>query len=519
MVSTYAKITVAGVTTGIVKIGSVIKTISENNAVSNFNLTIKNQDGLSKADYTIGDEVVIYVEQDVNPATAKVFTGVLEDIDFVGKGVSEELIISGRDYTAVLQDNTVQPVVYNDDDISVIVKDIIDNNVDGITYVNVPTATGKVVDHISFNHKNVYDAIKQLAVLGNLIFWVDEDKDLHLVAKNTVSSGVTLDKTNITKSSFKETDKEIANEVWVYGDRQLSGWQNNFTTLGAGTTGSTFTLDYKPHNTIVYVAGSTVPKRGAVAEMLSTPQSGVDYVVNYNDASITFVSGTEFGDRIPVSGNAVQIDYQRSTPIIKVGTDRTSIGKYKKKVKIITDKDIKDPRTAKDMVASELEENAYPKKQGSLSVNEVLDLTPGETVIVDLPNSNVDEQTYNILQVKYDLNKTALFNNNVLTIKVNKKIKDVTDTIKQMALDIKKLQGSDIEDSDVISRLETDIGSVGVRVKNWTVLTRGIGDSFVLGHALNGKLGSPAVGIGGGQVELGSATIGTLTVQQSGGTF
>jgi hypothetical protein len=43
----------------------------------------------------------------------------------------------------------------------------------------------------------IFDALKQLAQLSGYIFYVDVDKDLHFEMAENVSSGVTLDNTNL----------------------------------------------------------------------------------------------------------------------------------------------------------------------------------------------------------------------------------------------------------------------------------------------------------------------------------
>jgi len=503
----------------------VVNSIGVNNSSSNFRCVFPNHNGLHKDDFTIGDELIIYANKtnDIDsllfPLTfpfdfsTRVITGLIEDIRFFGKEQDEEMILSGRDYTARLQDATVEPVVYNNQEVSVIVKDIMDNNVDGITTEGVDT-TSTTLDHISFNHISVFDALKQLADVSGFIFWVDVNKVLNFKQKESIDSGFTLDNTNVLKSTFRESDQDMANEVWVYGDRRLTAWQNTFTADGAG---SVFELDYKPHNTSVLVAGSTTPKKGGVFQLVDFAPSGVEYLIDYHNKKIIFVSGTNAGDNIPVSGDSITVDYDRSTPIIKYGFDRSSIETYGKKVKVIVDKNIKDPRLAKDVLTAELEENKLPKIQGNLSLQGIQILTAGKTVGVNLPNNGITNQTYEIIEVVYEFNKKNNLSEKVMRVKVSKKLKDVIDTIKQLMLDVKKIQVGDISTSDVITRLEASTGSAGVRVKEWYVKTRTIGDCFVLGHPVNGVLGSPVLGTGGSQVTLGSSTLSSFTVQYSGG--
>jgi len=208
-----------------------------NNSASSFKANFNNERGRNKTAFTVGDEIFTFADDTVDVHTYafpytfdftllnKLFTGIIEDVNFTGKAEKEKVTISGRDFTARLQDATVEPVVYNDTEVSVIVKDIISNNVSDITttFVDVTTTT---LGNIAFNHTPVFDALKKLADLSGFYFFVDSDKVLHFKNKGSIVSGSTFDNTNIVKSIFKTTDKEIANKVWVYGGRQLAAAQN-----------------------------------------------------------------------------------------------------------------------------------------------------------------------------------------------------------------------------------------------------------------------------------------------------
>ena len=65
-----------------------------------------------------------------------------------------------------------------------------------------------------------------------------------------------------------------------------------------------------------------------------------------------------------------------------------------------------------------------------------------------------------------------------------------TDTIKDILLELRKAQGQDMQDTDVITRYEMSLGSAGVRVSGATIWDISIGSSFLLGHSVNGLLGS-----------------------------
>lgn len=479
----YTKLNVSGIEITDNRSINIIKSTGEGNASSNFLAQLNNLNGVNAGSWAIGDDVEIYAEKDTNPPTTKIFKGILESISYPSKPNNEMIILKGRDYTSRLMERTVEPEVYTSLKAGSIVKDILNKYVDDITDTNV--SSGIQIDRITFNQTKVFDAIKQLADLTDFNFYIDTDQDLHFSPKLSTSSNKTFGSGNVTSVNFREDRDKIFNEIWVYGDRYLDGYQETFT--GDGVT-SGFTLTYKPHNTIINV-GSDITQPGGIYGM-TTHLSGVKYLVNYNGKEIVFVSGTNFGDNIPPNGSGIQVDYKRLLPIVKVGRNVSSISLYGKRVKSISDRNIKDPETAETILSTELNKWALPEKEGTLEIKGVVDITPSQTCVVHLPNQNVSNQIYEILEAKYNFNK---FNNQaekVLTLKVNKKAKDIADPLKDLINEMKRTQASDMSDSDHLTRLEYTTGSQGIRVSGCIVRIRGLGSSFILGGNSTGSLGT-----------------------------
>ena len=182
----------------------------------------------------------------------------------------------------------------------------------------------------------------------------------------------------------------------------------------------------------------------------------------------------------------------RDLPIVKFGDNDASINAYGKRVKIIQDTSIKDPLTAETILLRELEEYSDPLKQGTLFIKDVGNINPGETCIVNIPLYNINNVTYDILEASYDMNKRNLLSDEILSIKVNKKIPDITDTLKDILLQQKKLQSKDMQDSDLLTRYKWTTGSFGIRQSGTEVWTQPIGSSFILGHLSHALLGSYA---------------------------
>ena len=382
-------------------------------------------------------------------------------------------------------DRTVEPEVYNNLKAGSIVKDIITKYTNDITTTNVDINNGSAITRITFNQLPVYDAVKQLANLSSMNFYVDTDKDLHFEILAGSSSGSTFDNSNVLSSDFRNRRDTCYNQVWVYGDRYLDGFKETFTA-GSPLNGSIFTLLYKPHNTEITVSGGTI-QPGEIKGISLNVGSEVKYLVSYDDRQIIFTSGTSQGLNIPSSGNSVVINYKRSLPIIKVGQNETSITQYGQRNKVIIDKNIKDPITAEAIMKNELELYSDPLKEGNLYLKGVLNITPGQTCIVNLPREGVSGVTYDIVEARYDFTTENLLNDSVVSIKVNRDLPDLTDTLKDVMLGLKKVQAQDMIDTDLLTRYQFAIGSIGLRTSGIQVFTRGIGSSFILGHGFTGS--------------------------------
>ena len=87
---------------------------------------------------------------------------------------------------------------------------------------------------------------------------------------------------------------------------------------------------------------------------------------------------------------------------------------------------------------------------------------------------------------------------------------DIIDTIKEILIEQKKLQASEMTTSDLLTRYKIGTGSLGIRQSGCEVWTRGIGSSFILGHTINGLVGSYV------NHNLGDSRLGSI-IQFSGG--
>lgn len=490
----------------------VKRSTGDYNSSSSFRATFPNQDGIHNTSFSLNDEVVINADLDTNPAVTKLFTGIIENIKFKARGnVRESVEISGRDLIAVLQDIAAKPRVFKDREASLIVIDLLDQNAKGLlTTTNVNTTT-TTISQITFNHTPLFDALKQLAELSEFYFFVDEDKDLHFVQSSSLSSGITLNTTNIKKAEFKEIDREIFNDIFVYGSEALTGAKEVFDTL----LGSEYVLTDKPHNSRVFVSGTAggfnLQEIGGVLTF-SDPSttSGLNYVIDFNSKKVIFVSGTNAGDNIPVSGTArnVVVEYERNTQILSRKQDPASQTAFGKKNKVIVDRNIKDFSEASAKSTQILADSKDAILQGNLDIDSLLSLTPGNTVVVNLPNFNISSQTYDILEVNYIFNGRTVESNQVQSVRVNKKISDAADIIKDTLLRLKQVETGAFE-GEVLD-LQSATGSLGISGTWFAIQGSPPINTFIFHNGFNDIFNSPVSQLGAREfLENGSTIFGS----------
>ena len=213
--------------------------------------------------------------------------------------------------------------------------------------------------------------------------------------------------------------------------------------------------------------------------------------------------------------------------MVKVGRDQTSIDTYGKRIKVIIDKDIKDPDTALDRLTKELSDNANPKKVGTIDIRGIVDITPSQTAIINLPHQGIDNKTYEILTADYEFDTFHNSTERVLRISVNKKIDDITDTIKNLINNVRTIQSQDVMDSSELTRYETSTGSIGIRHSGVQILESSVTGStyYLYGTSFVPPVNPFKLASGTGQGTLAGSYTGsaqafsTFSVTWSGGYF
>jgi len=482
----YTKVEIEGVEYTDIKSIQLNRSSNENNTTADFTIAFNNTFGSKATTFSLNNKVVIYADKDVDPATTNIFTGIIEDIDFHGSGTRGNLTITGRDYGATLQDIIVTPRIFKDTEASEIVTSLMAQNVStSLVTANSVDVTGTIVDRITFTNVAVYDAIAQIAEIAGYFFYVDEDKDLNFKQKDAVSSGITFDNTNTKSARFRTSDHDIYNEVTVYGTRQLTGARDIFE----GSAGSSMILSAKPHNTRVFYSGTEniLLQPGGVVNVDNPSLDDVKYLVNFQGQQVIVTSGTTGGEAFN-AGSTFVIDYDKSTPIVSLQQDNTSSNAYGPKDKVVTDKNVQSLEEAQTKAQTFLAEHKDPKVQGTITAIGILDVTPGETAIANLPNEGQVSQTYSMINAKYVFNKENNLSEKVLTVRLSKRIADFLDIMKEQILRLRALEAG--EEEATLTILETATDSVGVS-GTALIIQQSIGSGFWFGLPGHNKLNSP----------------------------
>jgi len=469
---------------------TINRSISEQNTTSTFSLSMDSPYGRHTDDFNIDDTIDIFADID-SPPTTKIFRGIIENKTFRGRGTKTTLVLEGRDYGAVLQDVLVFPRIFKDTEVSEIVNSLMSQNIsESLITTNNVNVTTTTIDKITFSNVSVFDAIRQLADIAGFFFYVDQDKDLHFEQKNSTSSGVTLDNTNVQAATFRTSDDDVFNKVTVQGDRQLTGAQQIFTT-GTDNTGSVYILDDKPFNPVVTISGTTntVLQPGGVINIDDPQTKNAKYLVDFQGRQIVTTSGTAAGDNIQPDDTVVIVDYQRSTPLVAIRQSASPFPKHK----IITDRNIRDINEASLRAQTFLNENSDPKVNGNIDVKNIIDLIPGNTVVVNLPDQEQNSETYAITNVKYEFNPTNNQSDRILSLRVNRKISNFLDIVKEQILRLRVLEASETDSSIT----QVQLGSSVVGVYNETqVVSRSIGSAFYFHVPGHDQLNSPSALLG-----------------------
>jgi hypothetical protein len=258
-----------------------------------------------------------------------------------------------EDYTYELDKNLVFDT-YENQDVSDIVKAIIDDYCDGFTYTNVDT-TGIELDYILFNYEQPSKCIQRLAEMVGYDWYVDYDKDIHFFDKRigeTAAFDLTDTNGNYVFDSLKieEDQTQVRNVVYVRGGEYVGDETEDKVGEGDGEIKS-FKLPYR------YNESPTVTVDGSaqtVGVEFIDDAGDYDCLWNYQEKVIRF-------DTAPASGDVV-VSGKPLIPVIIRAKRTASIEKYGEREHIILDKKIKSKQLARQRAEAEFEDFASPTK-------------------------------------------------------------------------------------------------------------------------------------------------------------
>lgn len=495
--ATFAYMTVGSPTA--VAVGSMFETIRVNKGITHesdsFTATMHNLGGRRSGLFSIGQQVDIYHDV-VSPGSLnQIFLGTVEYVNHIGQGPRETIMIGGRDYSNRLMDNRVQNVYLsgtsNVCEIGSIVRDIVwTSPFSGTISTTLVSGVGTILQAFAIKNKTVYEAVAELAHIAGYDFYVDFSRRLVFRPQSNTPTGYTIGSGNAVLAQIERSTKDMFNRVTVYGDRQIVRDQETFTADGAG---SVFTLLAKPHDTYVTVAGTK--KVGGVFELVNFLPTGTQYLVDFDQRNIIFISGTAVGDNLPGSLAGVVVQYGKGVPIAKEATNEASIAAYGLKENVITNLEIKDPNQARDVAFAELALYSEPALEANieLSTADISGVQPGQTIVTHFPMHNISGVNMKVLQTTYDITQENLRGNKVIALLAGNRIRTISDEMQQIILKLRALQARDTDTSDVITRIRTATGSLYLDY-NWIVRNDTLINQFILGDATDGVLGTSALG-------------------------
>ena len=178
-------------------------------------INLQNSGEIYTGEFNPGD--IIKFLMDFSDGSTVQWEGLLENLRNRVSGDGFTLNIKGSHYTSKTLDVNVT-AEFNNSELSVILKSLIDNNLTGFTYANVETTT--VSTKISWEKKPLLDCIIDLMNFGYECY-VDNNKDFHFFLKGSrqnADEAVVWNDTLIELKGLGEDVVDVKNKVIVYGD-------------------------------------------------------------------------------------------------------------------------------------------------------------------------------------------------------------------------------------------------------------------------------------------------------------
>lgn len=262
--------------------------------------------------YQNGQVVQVYDGSTDTPTGTKRFTGFIETPEVVrdGSGLLHTIECKDNHYLA---DKRLIVKSYTDKTLAYIVNDILTDYLiaEGITAGTIQT--GPTIKEAIFNYVPASQAFDALKELSGFIWYIDEDKALHFIQRDTNLAPWSLTYLQIVDGSagLSKGNPAYRNRQYIRGGTGLTSEQTeNFTGDGATVA---FTVGY-PIASEPTVTVDAAPKTVGIKGL----DSGKDCYWNKGDATITFATA-------PANATAVQIVYYGQYPLIARADSYTDI--------------------------------------------------------------------------------------------------------------------------------------------------------------------------------------------------
>ncbi len=244
------------------------------------------------------DDILVYDGDDV------IFAGKILSIKQTpDSGVSQVLDIDCVEHQAEF-DRVLASGTYEDETVGNIIADLVSQFAPGFTTINV--SSDFVIQKIVFNQVPLSTCLKRLCDIIGYDWYIDTDKDVHLIGALTETAPFDLTDTAgnyVYLSLVRNIDgSQLINTVKVRGgEYDAVSFTDVITVVGNDT--KSFTLPYKFANLEIELdtGGGYVSKNVGIDNIDDFTTDDVLY--NYNSQSIRFENNLANGNKIRFTGN------------------------------------------------------------------------------------------------------------------------------------------------------------------------------------------------------------------------
>lgn len=191
---------------------------------------------------------------------------------------------------------------YENETVAAIVADMVGSYAEGFTTGSVTSSF--VIKKIVFNQVPLSQCIKRLAVLLNYDWYVDEDRDIHFFAKETLTAPFDAEDGYYVPMSLRRNDdgSQVANRVKVRGGEYDGDvFSDSITVTGADTKALTLPYRFSNLSVTLDTGGGPVAKTVGIDNIDTFATKDVLY--NFAERSIRFENDLSDGDVVAFSGN------------------------------------------------------------------------------------------------------------------------------------------------------------------------------------------------------------------------